>query len=567
MPSTSMTPTSSAAMFIVLRRMRAPLIVLIVIFSVSVLGLVLIAGGSADEPWRMGFFDAFYVISYTATTIGYGEIPAAFNDAQRMWVTLSIYVSVIGWAYAIGTLLSLLQSAAFRNALALQRFRRKVGHLREPFWLIAGHGIAGELIGQRLDGLGRRFVAIDVDQERIDLLELGSYSSEVPGLVADASNPAVLELAGLANPMCAGVLAMTDDEEANLAIVMAASATAPSLPVFARASSPAIKHRMAAFGQPTVIDAFDRFGDHFRVALRAPATEQLAAWLADAPGTPLRPASKLRPGHWIVCGYGRFGIEVVRDLHADGHRVVIIDDRAGDSEPNVLQRDAADPSVLREAGIESAAGLVAGTDNDITNVSIVHAARVANTDAFLVARQNRDSNAPLFDALDPDLLMVPTAVIVQDVMEYLSTPLLRPFLLHAQSQPPDWSRQMLQRLVATCGDGSPDLETVLIDASSAPALCRWLATHPVAIGDLLRDPDDRASRIAAVPLLVARDGETLIAPADDVEVRLGDRLLLACAPGALPALESTMSQDPTTSYVLGDRTVPAGWLLRTLIRR
>ena len=37
----------------------------------------------------MGFFDAFYFMSYTATTIGFGELPQAFNDAQRMWVTLS----------------------------------------------------------------------------------------------------------------------------------------------------------------------------------------------------------------------------------------------------------------------------------------------------------------------------------------------------------------------------------------------------------------------------------------------------------------------------------------------
>ena len=87
---------SSQAVFLVLRRMRIPLIVLISIFSISVLGLPLIPGQSADGPWRMGFFDAFYFMSYTATTIGYGEIPQAFNDAQRMWVTLSIYLTVVG---------------------------------------------------------------------------------------------------------------------------------------------------------------------------------------------------------------------------------------------------------------------------------------------------------------------------------------------------------------------------------------------------------------------------------------------------------------------------------------
>ena len=96
-----------------------PLIVLIVIFAVSVLGLTVIPGqDAAGRPVRMGFFDAFYIMSYTASTIGFGEIPYPFTYNQRMWVTISIYLTVIGWAYAIGSLLALLQDRAFRSALA-----------------------------------------------------------------------------------------------------------------------------------------------------------------------------------------------------------------------------------------------------------------------------------------------------------------------------------------------------------------------------------------------------------------------------------------------------------------
>ena len=119
---------TSAAIFLVLRRMRAPLIVLIVIFAVTVLGLTLIPGQDAQgRPWHMGFFDAFYVMSYTATTIGFGEIPYPFTYGQRMWVTVSIYLTVIGWAYAIGSLLALLQDRGFRRAAGrMQHFTRKV---------------------------------------------------------------------------------------------------------------------------------------------------------------------------------------------------------------------------------------------------------------------------------------------------------------------------------------------------------------------------------------------------------------------------------------------------------
>ena len=122
---------ASATIFLVLRRMRAPLIVLIVIFAVSVLGLTLIPGqDAAGAPHRMGFFDAFYFMSYTASTIGFGELPYPFTQEQRLWVTISIYLTVIGWAYAIGSLLALFQSRAYRQARALQQFTHTVARLR-----------------------------------------------------------------------------------------------------------------------------------------------------------------------------------------------------------------------------------------------------------------------------------------------------------------------------------------------------------------------------------------------------------------------------------------------------
>jgi voltage-gated potassium channel len=79
---------ASATIFLILRRMRTPLIVLILVFSISTVGLALIPGVGPDgEPARMTLFDAFYFMSYTATTIGFGELPWPFTTAQRLWVT------------------------------------------------------------------------------------------------------------------------------------------------------------------------------------------------------------------------------------------------------------------------------------------------------------------------------------------------------------------------------------------------------------------------------------------------------------------------------------------------
>nr|HMS80395.1 ion channel [Burkholderiaceae bacterium] len=113
-------------LFLVLRRLRAPLIALLVVYAVSIAGLVSIPGLDADgRPWRMSFFHAFYVMSYTATTIGFGEIPYPFTDAQRLWVTATIYLSVIGWAYALGSVFALSRDPTFRAATARSLFERR----------------------------------------------------------------------------------------------------------------------------------------------------------------------------------------------------------------------------------------------------------------------------------------------------------------------------------------------------------------------------------------------------------------------------------------------------------
>ena len=181
---------SSAGLFLVLRRMRLPLIVLIIIFSISVLGLSLIPGEDAQgRPDRMGLFDAFYVMSYTATTIGFGELPHAFTPAQRMWVTLTIFLAVTGWAYAIGSLLSLMQDQGFRQALARRSFTKSVRRMREPFLLLVGYGNASKMLARSLDDMGRRFVVMDVSHERVSSVELDAYRADAPALSATPGTP------------------------------------------------------------------------------------------------------------------------------------------------------------------------------------------------------------------------------------------------------------------------------------------------------------------------------------------------------------------------------------------
>jgi Trk K+ transport system NAD-binding subunit len=554
-------PDASPTIFLILRRMRAPLIVLIVIFSVSVLGMSLVPPG-------MGIFDAFYFMSYTATTIGYGELPGPFSGAQRMWVIASIYLTVVGWAYAIGSLLTLLQDRTFRQAIALRRFTRTVTRLREPFLLVAGYGQTGQLLGRALDALGRRLVVLDQSAERVDALDIDSYHADVPGLAGDATDPRTLDLAGLEHPCCEGVLALTDDDEANLVVAMTAALIRPELPVIARTVSPVIEQRMRAFGSPTVVNPFDRFGDRLRLALHAPASYQLLSWLVGGPGAELEePGRTPAAGRWVVCGYGRFGRKFTEDLRADGLEVTIIDPAGHEDEPGVIVGDASDPEVLGQGRPEEAVGFVAGTDNDTTNLSLIAAARARNPRLFLAARQNRPASAPLFAALDIDWVLVPAEVVAREIYAQLSSPLLWRFLQDMPARGDEWAAGLLDRLQAHCGSRLGSVWKATLTEAEAPALGPWLRGGDARLGDLVRSPRDRDRPVAAVPLMVLRGHQAILGPADDELVHDGDQVLFVGHPAARRALLETMTDRPVSEYVLYDRNVPGGWLWQRLTRR
>jgi voltage-gated potassium channel len=101
-------------------------------------------------------------------------------------------------------------------------------------------------------------------------------------------------------------------------------------------------------------------------------------------------------GHYILCGYGRVGSTVARELVHAGQRLVVIDiepaslDRARRDGHLVVEGDATSDETLRLAGIERARGLVATIDSDANNVYVTLSARTMNPGLFVVGRANAE---------------------------------------------------------------------------------------------------------------------------------------------------------------------------------
>jgi Trk K+ transport system NAD-binding subunit len=560
----------NSSVLVALRRLRAPIVLLIFIFAVGIVGLVLIPGTDAvGRAWRMTIFEALYFMSYTASTIGFGEIPREFSTPQRIWVTLVIYASVIGWAYLVANLISLAQDRSFRTMLQGGRFRRQVRGLREPFYLICGYGETGALVGRALDTLGLRFVAIDISEERIQELDLLDLSQDVPAMVANARLPENLLAAGLTLQECRGVLTLTNDDQANLAVAAAVRLLNPAVPVLARAMSRPAGANMISFGTDHVVNPYVMFSEYLEVAIRSPGSHRLMTWLTGLPGTTLRPETAPPRGPWIVCGYGRFGSEVVSAFRGQDLEVTVVtpDDIALDG-LRVVRGFGTDAPTLERAGVRQACGIVAGSDDDITNLAIAVTARELNPGIFTVLRQNLRANHSLFDAYDADITMVASEVVANTCLALLQTPLLAQFLEAVKHEDDSWADRVIDRLQAAIGVDTPEIWRVATDENEAQACQMALSTgRGITLADLCRDPADRQRRLECMPLLLKRHSGVSILPDEGQSLQPGDQVLFAGRPAARSAQRATLRSMTVLEYVAQSVDLPGGWVWQRLTRR
>jgi voltage-gated potassium channel len=109
--------------------------------------------------------------------------------------------------------------------------------------------------------------------------------------------------------------------------------------------------------------------------------------------------------HFIICGFGRVGRQVARDLRAAGAKYVVVDgnpdNQAFATEVGVrfLAGDAGEDEVLRTAGIQRARAVLACVDSDADNIFITLSARGLRDDIEIIARASvEDSERKLLRA-------------------------------------------------------------------------------------------------------------------------------------------------------------------------
>jgi voltage-gated potassium channel len=139
-------------------------------------------------------------------------------------------------------------------------------------------------------------------------------------------------------------------------------------------------------------------------------------------------------GHYIVCGAGRIGSRVIREIARRGHDFVVIEgdevtaDRLLSQGYLVLMGDATSDDVLKAAGIERARGLVCAVSSDPDNLYITLTARDINKNMMIVARANDESAVQRLQKAGADKVVSPTITGSNQMAQMLLKPAVAYFM-------------------------------------------------------------------------------------------------------------------------------------------
>ena len=214
--------------------------------------------------------------------------------------------------------------------------------------------------------------------------------------------------------------------------------------------------------------------------------------------------------HYIICGSGRVGSHLVRDLQGEDQPFIIVESdgpRAAEFSQrgfNVLVGDATLEDTLRDAGVERARGLAACLPNDADNVYVVLTARDLNPRLHIVARAAEEQAEAKLMRAGANHVVAPTIIGGHRMAVSLTKPAVGEFFDSI-----------------TGSKLSLGFEQMLVEEGSS------------LVGQVLRETPIRAELDIVIISIRRRNGEMVFNPAAQTIIEAGDILI---AIGQLEAL-------------------------------
>jgi voltage-gated potassium channel len=219
-------------------------------------------------------------------------------------------------------------------------------------------------------------------------------------------------------------------------------------------------------------------------------------------------------GHYIICGFGRIGEIIARQLKEKGIPLVVVENnpehvsRLEESGYSFVAGDATREEVLQEAGIERASGLVAVVHSDADNVYITLTARSLKPDLYIVARAEERGAEQKLKRAGADKVESPYEIGGRKMAYAILRPTVTTFMELAMAEGVDLS-----------------MEEVAVEPTSP------------LIGLALKDSGIRRDLDIIVVAIKRASGEMLYNPTPDTQIEGEDTLVVLGMRQNLEALE------------------------------
>ena len=190
--------------------------------------------------------------------------------------------------------------------------------------------------------------------------------------------------------------------------------------------------------------------------------------------------------------------------------------------------NADDKELLINVGIKDARVVVAVTDDDTTNLSILATARKLNSKIITIVRENDLADDFLFRNANIDHIFTPSKILVNKVTNALVNPLSDKFLKQILKQDNNWASKLVARLVKEIGI-NPLLVEIEINNIIAPQIYAYLKENKdLSLSLLATSLHNKEQQNNVVPLLLQRENDIILLPEWENDIKIGDKILLAC---------------------------------------
>ena len=527
---------NNSALWIVLNRMRVPLMVLIITYTIAIVGFLVIEGVDENgNAYHMSIFDAFYVVTYTATTIGFGEIPYQFTYAQRIWMSMIVYATVMGWFYSLGSLVTLFQDKLLLAQIAETRFVNQIKNMNQTFLIVLGYNYTTSEIIKKANKEGVRTVVIEKDEAKINELNLENFTPTVPCLMGDVYDPVALEKAGLKSKYCKAVVSLFSDDNLNLRVALTAKYLNKNVTLAIKSTTHAQSEDLRDLGVEIVENPYEIIAEQVDMIFRNPYMLVLEKWIHGI-GTLDEEILEIPKGKFIVYGFGKLGRKIYQVLAENGNDVVFI--KPPNESIEVIPKDMIDlvitegrdeKEMLLAAGIEDAVGIIARTTSDTLNLSILASARKINPNIITIARENEMADLSVFKNANIDLVFIPQKVLIEKTTNALIAPYSSRFLQMIRAKnDPAFVKVLIEKIVKKVG-ANPITFGIKVNKEKSYAIWNSIVNkkRKITLDVCARSRKDWTKRNKILPLILIRGEKEYLLPSWDIEIKLGDKILFA----------------------------------------